>query len=75
MSLSSRREDSVPNIETLASGYGLIEGPRIDADDRLYFSDVHGGGVYRRLPDSRIETVVPKRRGVVGSRYTRTAAS
>jgi D-xylonolactonase len=53
-------------LETLATGYGLIEGPRIDADDRLYFSDVHRGGVYRRSPDGRIETIVPKRRGVGG---------
>ena len=53
-------------IESLAHGYGLVEGPRVDADDRLYFSDVHGGGVYVRHPDGGIETVVPKRRGVGG---------
>jgi gluconolactonase len=54
------------DIETLAWGYGLVEGPRVDADDNLYFSDVHGGGVYRRQPDGEIDTVVPKRRGVGG---------
>ena len=53
-------------MELLASGYTLIEGPRVDAEDRLYFSDVHSGGVYRRSPDGEIETVVPKRRGVGG---------
>ncbi len=53
-------------MELLASGYSLIEGPRVDAADRLYFSDVHNGGVYRRSPDGEIETVVPKRRGVGG---------
>ncbi len=53
-------------LETLAYGYGLIEGPRVDADDNLYFSDVHNGGVFRRSPDGAIETVVPKRRGVGG---------
>jgi gluconolactonase len=53
-------------MELLASGYTLIEGPRVDAADRLYFSDVHNGGVYRRSPDGEIETVVPKRRGVGG---------
>lgn len=53
-------------FETLASGYGLIEGPRVDAQGNLYFSDVHGGGVYRRSPQGAIETVVPKRRGVGG---------
>jgi xylono-1,5-lactonase len=54
------------DIETLASGYGLIEGPRVDADDNLYFSDVHNGGVYCRSPDGEITVVVPKRRGVGG---------
>ena len=55
-----------PRFETLASGYGLVEGPRVDADDRLYFSDARGGGVYRRDPDGTIQTIVPKRRGVGG---------
>ena len=53
-------------METLASGYGLVEGPTVDADGNLYFSDVLGGGVYRRTPGGEIATVVPKRRGVGG---------
>src|SRR5215831_12285839 len=53
-------------FETLASGYGLIEGPRVDATGALYFSDVTNGGVYRRRPDGSIDTVVPRRRGVGG---------
>lgn len=53
-------------VETLASGYGLIEGPTVDGDGNLYFSDVLGGGVYRRDPGGGITTVVPKRRGVGG---------
>lgn len=53
-------------IETLAWGYGLLEGPRVDAEDRLFFADVPNGGVYCRNPDGTIETVVPKRRGVGG---------
>lgn len=53
-------------FEVLASGYGLIEGPRVDAQDHLYFSDVRDGGVYRRAPGGDISTVVPKRRGVGG---------
>jgi len=56
-------------FETLASGYGLIEGPRVDDQDRLYFSDVPNGGVYRRNPDGRIEIVIPKRRGVGGMMF------
>ncbi|MEL7157175.1 MAG: SMP-30/gluconolactonase/LRE family protein [Actinomycetota bacterium] len=53
-------------LEMLASGFGLIEGPRVDADDNLYFSDVPNGGVYRRRPAGEISVVVPKRRGVGG---------
>ena len=53
-------------VETLASGYGLVEGPTVDGEGNLYFSDVLGGGVYRRAPDGEITTVVPKRRGVGG---------
>ena len=53
-------------LETLAFGFGLIEGPRVDAEDNLYFSDVPNGGVRRRSPDGTITVVVPKRRGVGG---------
>ncbi len=53
-------------VETLAFGYGLIEGPRVGPDGSLYFSDVHNGGVRRLDPDGSIEVVVPKRRGVGG---------
>src|SRR5262245_8524457 len=53
-------------FETLAFGYGLIEGPRVDGAGNLYFSDVTNGGVFRRRPDGTIDTVVPKRRGVGG---------
>jgi D-xylonolactonase len=53
-------------LETLAHGYGLIEGPRVDERNRLYFSDVPNGGVYRRSPDGSVETLIPRRRGVGG---------
>jgi gluconolactonase len=53
-------------FETLASGYGLVEGPTWAPDGSLYYSDVLGGGVYRRDPSGAIETVIPKRRGVGG---------
>lgn len=53
-------------LETLASGYGLLEGPRVDATDNLYFSDVPNGGVYCRSPKGEVTTVVPRRRGVGG---------
>ncbi len=53
-------------LETLAYGYGLLEGPRVDGAGNLYFSDVTNGGVYRRSPDGTVTTVVPRRRGVGG---------
>jgi xylono-1,5-lactonase len=52
--------------ELLASGYGLVEGPTIDYDGSLVFSDVLDGGVYRLRGDGTTETVVAKRRGVGG---------
>ena len=54
------------DVETLAWGYGLVEGPRVDDAGNLYFADVQKGGVFRRSPDGTIETVVPRRRGVGG---------
>src|SRR6185295_15274926 len=53
-------------VETLAYGYGLVEGPRPAPDGSVYFSDVLGGGVHRWTPDGRVELVVPKRRGIGG---------
>jgi len=52
--------------ETLAFGYGLVEGPTVDDDGGVYFSDVVGGGVYHADANGGVETVVPKRRGVGG---------
>jgi gluconolactonase len=54
------------DLEVLSWGYGLVEGPRVDGDGNLFFSDVHHGGVRRLRPDGTIEVVVPKRRGVGG---------
>lgn len=53
-------------FETLATGYGLLEGPRTDDQNRLYFSDVRGGGVFRRSPNGQIETLISKDRKSVG---------
>jgi gluconolactonase len=54
------------DLETLAFGYGLLEGPRVDDAGRLYFADVRNGGVFRRDPSGAIETIVPGRKGVGG---------
>ena len=53
-------------FETLATGYGLLEGPRTDEQNRLYYSDVRGGGVFRRGPNGAIETLIPGRKSVGG---------
>lgn len=53
-------------METLADGFGLIEGPRPLADGAVLFSDVTGGGVYRLDRSGRVETVLERRRGIGG---------
>ncbi len=54
------------DIETLASGFGLIEGPRVDRHGRLYFTD-HGSASVKRLsPGGRIETLLSNRRSIGG---------
>lgn len=53
-------------FELLATGYGGVEAPRVDHRNRLYFSDVVDGGVFRRNPDGSIETLIPGRRAVGG---------
>jgi gluconolactonase len=53
-------------LELLASGYGLVEGPRSDAANNLYFTDIPRGFVYRRTPDGTIETLVSGRNMIGG---------
>ncbi len=53
-------------IETLASGFGLIEGPRVDEQGRLYFTDHASASVCRRNPDGRLETLVAGRHSIGG---------
>ena len=52
-------------MDELASGFGLLEGPTVDPQGGVYFSDVIQGGVYRWSP-AGVEQVVPKRRGIGG---------
>lgn len=54
------------DLELLAEGYGLVEGPTVLPDGGLAFSDVTGGGVLRLDADGSVSTLVPKRRGVGG---------
>src|SRR3954447_1600901 len=55
------------DVEVLADGYQLVEGPRVDERGGVFFTDVLGGGVLRWSEHERdIETIVPKRKGVGG---------
>lgn len=53
-------------FEMLATGWGLIEGPRVDDQNRLCFSDNLFGGVFRRNPGGTIDTLLPDRKSVGG---------
>ena len=53
-------------LETIAWGYGLVEGPTVDDQDNLFFTDSLGSGVYKRTPDGEIETLMDDRPGTGG---------
>ena len=53
-------------LEPIAWGYKLVEGPRTDAAGNLYFTDAMGGGVYLRTTDGTVTTLVEKRKMVGG---------
>ena len=54
------------DLELLAWGFGLVEGPRTDAAGTLYFTDATKGGVFRRALDGTVTSLVPDRRMVGG---------
>jgi D-xylonolactonase len=56
-------------FELIAQGYGLVEAPRVDAQNRLLFSDHLNGGVFRRETDGSIRTLVADRMGVGGMAF------
>jgi gluconolactonase len=53
-------------MQSVATGFGLIEGPVWDPGHGLYFSDVINGGVYLLDRAGAVSPVVPKRRGIGG---------
>jgi sugar lactone lactonase YvrE len=53
-------------LELIASGYGLVEGPRTDADGALWFTDMFGDTVNRRAPGGQAEAVISERHYVGG---------
>ncbi len=54
------------DLEILAWGYQLVEGPRTDPENNLYFTDAFGSKVFRRSPDGDIETLIEGRPMVGG---------
>jgi sugar lactone lactonase YvrE len=50
----------------LATGFGIAEAPLVGTDDRLYFSDVRGGGVYALDAELAVTEVIPRRKGIGG---------
>lgn len=53
-------------METLSSGYGLVEGPLWISGRGLMFSDVLNGGVFCLADDGQVATVFEHRRGIGG---------
>lgn len=53
-------------IETIMSGFGLLEGPVYDSERGLLFADATAGGVFCLTTDGKLETVVNHRTGIGG---------
>lgn len=53
-------------MDTIATGYGLIEGPVWDPAQGLYWSDVLHGGVHRLSRAGEVSIAIPHRRGIGG---------
>jgi D-xylonolactonase len=53
-------------LATLAWGFGLVEGPRVDSENNLFFTDVVDGCVFKRAPNGDIDTLISSRESVGG---------
>jgi sugar lactone lactonase YvrE len=53
-------------MQLLASGFAALEGPTVDADGSLLFSDLRAGGVHRLDATGRVGVVLAGRTGVGG---------
>ncbi|NBC38047.1 gluconolaconase [Novosphingobium sp. FSY-8] len=59
--------EETPPFTVLASGYGFVEGPRVEPDGTLWFSDLTGGGYYRVTPDGTATAFAPQRQWIGGA--------
>ena len=58
--------------ETLVQGFEFAEAPRVSPEGDVWFSDLTGGGVYRKRPGHEVETMVPARQWVGGIVFDRS---
>lgn len=52
--------------ETVVQGYEFVEAPRVSPEGDVWFSDLTGGGVYRKRAGKEVETMLPERLWVGG---------
>lgn len=52
--------------ETLAEGFEFVEAPRVSPEGDVWFSDLTGGGVFRKRPGQKVETMLQGRLWVGG---------
>ncbi|WP_144096033.1 SMP-30/gluconolactonase/LRE family protein [Croceicoccus sediminis] len=60
--------------ETLAEGFEFVEAPRVSPEGDVWFSDLTGGGVYRKPPGQDVETMLQGRLWVGGIVFDRSGA-
>jgi sugar lactone lactonase YvrE len=58
--------DVEPVGAVLGRPHGLLEGPRLTADDEAVYSDVIAGGVWGCSKAGLVREILPKRRGIGG---------
>lgn len=58
---------AVTDFEMIAECYQFAEAPRADEEGAVYWSDLLGGGYYRRRPGAEIETLVADRIWIGGA--------
>ena len=64
--MCAARAISSPSHEVLAEGFVFVEAPRCADDGAIYFSDLTGGGLYKRTASGRIDCVLPDRKWIGG---------
>ncbi len=58
--------------ETLVQGFEFVEAPRVSPEGDVWFSDLTGGGVFRKRPGKEVETMLADRMWVGGMLFDRS---